>query len=315
MIRSCTTPKTCVNIERRLQSMEYTSTVPRHLVHRHAVAEVFLTDYRIESESTYNVAVQLPVSHRIFDASSEQHDPLGVAEAFRQAVVLLCHTRYNIPLHYKFLMETFSFEMLDALDVQPAAEPLTFSITVDNLTHRDGAVSGVEVSGVLREGTRHVARCNAVARGASPEGYRRIRQGREDYCPRERILPPGTAVIGSERVGRSNNRDVLISTDAARQTVFCTPDPRNHSLFDHPVDHIPGMILFEAARQAVRYHTGDPATQIATLSAGFPRFTEWETPCHVSTTPLDASGNVHRVRFTQDQQTTAELELTIADAS
>ena len=98
--------------------MEYTRTVPRHLVHRHAVAEVFLTDYRIESDSAYQVAVQLPVSHRIFDVSSEQHDPLGVAEAFRQAVVLLCHTRYEIPLHYKFLMETFSFEMLDALDVQ-----------------------------------------------------------------------------------------------------------------------------------------------------------------------------------------------------
>ena len=293
--------------------MEYTSTVPRHLVHRHAVAEVFLTDYRIESDSVYHVAVQLPVSHRIFDASSEQHDPLGVAEAFRQAVVLLCHTRYDIPLHYKFLMETFSFEMLDALDVQPAAEPLMFSVIVDNLTHRDGAVSGVEVSGVLREGTRHVARCNAVARGVNPEGYRRIRQGLEAYCPSERILPTGTAVIGSERVGRLNNRDVLISTDAARHTVFCTPDPRNHSLFDHPVDHIPGMILFEAARQAVRYHTGDPATQIATLSAGFPRFTEWETPCHVSTTPLDASGHVHRVRFTQNQQTTAELELTVAD--
>ena len=293
--------------------MKYTSTVPRHLVHRHAVAEVFLTDYRIESDSVYHVAVQLPVSHRIFDASSEQHDPLGVAEAFRQAVVLLCHTRYDIPLHFKFLMETFSFEMLGALGVQPTAGPLMFSLTVDNLTHRDGAVSGVDVSGVLTEGTRPVARCNAVARGVSPEGYRRIRQGQEDYRTSERILPPGAAVIGPERVGRSSDRDVLISTDADRQTVFCTPDPRNHSLFDHPVDHIPGMILFEAARQAVREHTGDPATHIATLSAVFPRFTEWETPCHVSTTRLDASGHVHHVRFTQEQETTAALELTVAD--
>ncbi len=141
-IGSYTTPKTRANIERCIQSMEYTRTVPRHLVHRHAVAEVFLTDYRIESDSAYQVAVQLPVSHRIFDVSSEQHDPLGVAEAFRQAVVLLCHTRYEIPLHYKFLMETFSFEMLDALDVQPVAEPLSFSMTADNLTHRDGCGLG-----------------------------------------------------------------------------------------------------------------------------------------------------------------------------
>ncbi|MER2205728.1 MAG: AfsA-related hotdog domain-containing protein, partial [Rhodococcus sp. (in: high G+C Gram-positive bacteria)] len=217
------------------------------------------------------------------------------------------------PLHYKFLMETFSFEMLDALDVQPVAEPLSFSMTVDNLTHRDGAVSGVEMTGVLREGARHVAGCTAVARGVSPEGYRRIRQGREDYRPSRRILPTGTAVVGSERVGRLTDGDVLISTDAAGHTMYCTPDPRNHSLFDHPVDHIPGMILFEAARQAVRYRTGAPATRIASLSATFPRFTEWETPCEVSTTPLDASGRVNRVRFTQELETTAELELTVAD--
>ncbi|WP_407804118.1 AfsA-related hotdog domain-containing protein, partial [Staphylococcus aureus] len=44
--------------------------------------------------------------------------------------------------------------------------------------------------------------------------------------------------------------------------MFCAPDPRNHSLFDHPVDHIPGMILFEAARQALRFHIGNPATKI-----------------------------------------------------
>ncbi|XGU18071.1 AfsA-related hotdog domain-containing protein [Rhodococcus sp. 3Y1] len=35
--------------------------------------------------------------------------------------------------------------------------------------------------------------------------------------------------------------------------------------FDHPVDHIPGMILFEAARQALRFHIGNPATKIASL--------------------------------------------------
>lgn len=152
--------------------MEYTRTVPRHLVHRHAVAEVFLTDYRIESDSAYQVAVQLPVSHRIFDVSSEQHDPLGVAEAFRQAVVLLCHTQYEIPLHYKFLMETFSFEMLDALDVQSVAEPLSFSMTVDNLTHRDGAVSGSKCRG-----------SSARATGTSPDATLL----REESAPRDTV--------------------------------------------------------------------------------------------------------------------------------
>ena len=45
-----------------------------------------------------------------------------------------------------------------------------------------------------------------------------------------RILPSGAAVVGSERVGRLTDGDVLISTDPARHAMFCAPDPRNHSL-------------------------------------------------------------------------------------
>ncbi|MDJ0396703.1 ScbA/BarX family gamma-butyrolactone biosynthesis protein [Rhodococcus sp. G-MC3] len=297
--------------------MEYTRTVPRQLVHRHAVAEVFLTDYSIGPGPAYDVAVQLPLSHRIFDASGDEHDPLGVAEAFRQTVVLLCHTSYDIPLHYRFLMEKFSVKMLGALRMHSTAAPLTFRLAVNDVTYRDGAASGVDVSGTLTDGTQDVARCSAVARGVSPEGYRRIRQGRDDQYPNQRTVPPGTVVIAAEQVGRTSDRDVLLSTDDARRRLFCTPDPHNHALFDHPVDHIPGMVIFEAARQALRYCSGQPAAQIAELSAIFPRFTEWETPCEVSTTLLDAAergNNRYCVRFTQNQALTAELELSVVDA-
>ncbi|MDJ0362291.1 ScbA/BarX family gamma-butyrolactone biosynthesis protein [Rhodococcus sp. H29-C3] len=286
--------------------------MPRQLVHRQAVAEVFLTDYSAGPGPAYEVAVQLPLSHRIFDASGGEHDPLGVAEAFRQTVVLLCHTSFDVPLHYRFLMESFSVKVLDTLRTQSGAAPLTFRLAVNDVTRRDGAVSGVDVSGILTDGARDIARCSAVARGVSPEGYRRIRQGRDDQYPNQRTVPPGTAVVTAERVGRSSDRDTLISADDAHRTLFCTPDPHNFALFDHPVDHIPGMVLFEAARQALRYCSGEPAAQVAELSAVFPRFTEWRTPCEVSTTPLAAPGraNVYCIRFTQDQALTAELELT-----
>jgi 2-oxo-3-(phosphooxy)propyl 3-oxoalkanoate synthase len=292
--------------------MEYIRTLPKHLVHRRSVAEVFLTDYCFDPSSDYcKVAVQLPIAHRMFDSTVEQ-DPLCVAEAFRQAVVLLGHTRYDIPLHYRFLMETFGVELFDALDAQVSTSPATIVLTVNTISHRAGAVSGVGVSGVFSSGAREVARCYAVARGVDPEGYRRIRQGRDIYSPTRRTIPENTEVLTPDRVGRHLSIDVLISTDVRNQTMFCTPDPGNTALFDHPVDHIPGMVLFEAARQALRVRTGNPAAQIRALSASFPRYTEWETPCSITISRVhvdDHGADMHRVRFTQNGALTAELEI------
>jgi 2-oxo-3-(phosphooxy)propyl 3-oxoalkanoate synthase len=280
-------------------SMDYGRTVPRHLVHRRAVAEVFITDYSFDTEGAYQVGVQLPPAHRIFDTSSRRDDPLGVAEAFRQTVVLLCHTRYQIPTHYSFLMETFSVDMLSSQIVAAAASPLTFHLTVDKLNYRDNAVSGVDVSGILSDGTTDIARCTAVARGASPDGYRRIRQGREHRYPSQRFVPSGSIAVSAARAGRLIDRDV------------------NVALFDHAVDHIPGMIIFEAGRQALRYRTGNPAAQISSFSAVFPRFTEWEVPCQIRVYELGEpthAGGRYCVRFTQDNALTAELDVTLSDA-
>lgn len=296
--------------------MDYARTVPRHLVHRRAVAEVFVTDYRFDTEGAYEVGVQLPPAHRIFDTSSGRTDPLGVAEAFRQTVVLLCHTRYQIPTHYSFLMETFSVDMLSSQAVAATSSPLTFHLTVDNLTYRDDAVSGISVSGILSDGTTDIARCTAVARGVSPDGYRRIRQGREHRCPGRRATPSGAVAISAARAGRLTDRDVVISTDDAQDVLFCTPDPHNVALFDHPVDHIPGMIIFEAARQALRLRTGDPAAQISSFSAVFPRFTEWDVQCEIAMSELDEPKNAsdrYCVRFTQDNALTAELDVKLVD--
>ncbi|KZF06151.1 hypothetical protein A2J03_25300 [Rhodococcus sp. EPR-157] len=298
--------------------MEYVRTVPRHLVHRHAVAEVFVTDYRFEPEAAYEVGIQLPPAHRIFDTSSGHHDPLSVAEAFRQAVVLLCHTRYHIPSHHSLLMETFSLNMLGSHGIPTTSAPLAFDLTVNKLSYRDDAVSGVDVSGTLSDGSKDIARCNAVARGVSPDGYRRIRRGRENQYPSRRTTPPGSVTVRPGRVGRLSEPDVLISANDARRVMFCDPDPQNSALLDHPVDHIPGMVVFEAARQAVRYRSGNPAAQIHTLSAVFPQFTEWETPCEISTSVLAASAQEptrYCIRFTQDDALTAELELSVEDRS
>ncbi|WP_168708400.1 MULTISPECIES: AfsA-related hotdog domain-containing protein [unclassified Rhodococcus (in: high G+C Gram-positive bacteria)] len=127
-----------------------------------------MTDYSIGPGPAYVVVVvQLPFSHRVFDVSNDEYDPLGVAEAFHHTVVLRCHTNYDIPLHYRSFMEKFSLEVLDTLRMQSRAAPLTFDVEVNDVTHRHGAVSDIDFSGMLTNNVRDIARCSALAQGES----------------------------------------------------------------------------------------------------------------------------------------------------
>ncbi|MGW3647934.1 AfsA-related hotdog domain-containing protein [Streptomyces sp. NPDC000878] len=52
-------------------------------------------------------------------------------------------------------------------------------------------------------------------------------------------------------------------------------------LFDHLVDHVPGMLLIEAARQAARAATGRPDALLLGLDGSFARYAELDAPCWI----------------------------------
>ncbi|OZE13442.1 hypothetical protein CH249_01420 [Rhodococcus sp. 05-2255-3B1] len=292
--------------------LSYTTTVPRQLVHKRAVSEVFLTDYRVvQGSADAKIAVQVPASHRGFRPTRERHDPLIAVEAFRQAVILLCHTKFLVPQCFKFLMEQLSFEMLDALRVSPAPTPLVLDVTTAGLDSRDGTVSRVEVAGTLREGTRILARFNAITRCVTPTCYSRMRGGRDSTLADRRTNPPGSVVIPANCVGRAEEQDVVIAANVSADELFCAPDPRNHALFDHPLDHIPGMVMFDAAIQASRYRENNPTLQLTRLAAKFPLFTEWDSPCNLAVVAQSSSPKrgPFFVTFAQSGRTTAQFDI------
>ncbi|MFE2972652.1 AfsA-related hotdog domain-containing protein, partial [Streptomyces sp. NPDC059340] len=59
-----------------------------------------------------------------------------------------------------------------------------------------------------------------------------------------------------------------------------TPHPP--ILFDHTTDHIPGMVLLEAAHQATTAHTHPTTLHPTTLHATFHHYTEHHTPTYIT---------------------------------
>jgi 2-oxo-3-(phosphooxy)propyl 3-oxoalkanoate synthase len=112
----------------------------------------------------------------------------------------------------------------------------------------------------------------------APAVYRKLRSGRATggSCV-ELLLPerPG-------RVGRPMSDGVVLGRRVESTRWQLRVDTTHPSLFDHPVDHVPGMLLMEAARQAALSVTYPSSGLPLAMACGFQRFVELDEPCWIT---------------------------------
>lgn len=232
--------------------LSWSRTVPRELVHRTSAAEVLLTDVCPGRErNVFHAAASWPRSHPTFPRDgADLHSPLIVVETMRQLGIYLPLCHYGVPPGFRLLITDLFFR-LDP-DNEPRATANSTDVgcraaVTDIRTGQDGTVTGLRMEVSLRVGARVFARAGGGARFVSPERYAALRGARATLRP---PLPAGLCVrpdIG--RIGADHARDVMIAVgDGAVR--LCPADPRHPFFFDHPSDHVPGMVLLEAARQA-----------------------------------------------------------------
>ncbi|MER6490656.1 AfsA-related hotdog domain-containing protein [Streptomyces griseorubiginosus] len=100
--------------------------------------------------------------------------------------------------------------------------------------------------------------------------------------------PPTRGLCG--RPGRLRNRyrparwggpcapNVLLSPTGRPDRRRLRVDTAHPVFFGHPLDHVPGMLLLAAARQAARAHGGPDGPVPASFHAAFHQFTEVDGP-------------------------------------
>jgi hypothetical protein len=299
-----------------------TTTVPREYVHRAAVSEVLLTGWEAAAEPAgpdpdeFAVSAQWPRSHSFFTQSGGYQDPMLLIESVRQIGSLLAHAEFGVPFGHQFLMWDMFFSTSPELLVADAVPTEVELRTVCRDIVRRGRVLGgmrYDVT-VLRDG-KAMATAGAAFSCTSPAVHRRLRAGRPTTT--DRVVPPA---IDPAAVGHSDDRHVLLaepepgSTSGIGDRWELRVDTAHPTFFDHPVDHIPGMVLLEAARQAALVSTGMPDALLLGLKSNFARYAEFDAPCWIEpqTEPHGTEGGVLvRVRGTQHAETvfTAELVL------
>ncbi|MFI9545601.1 ScbA/BarX family gamma-butyrolactone biosynthesis protein [Streptomyces sp. NPDC052016] len=253
-----------------------TATVPRQLVHRAAVAETLLTGWRRTGNDRFSVSAQWPRAHGLHVSPDwSAYDPLLVVETIRQSGTLITHAEYDVPLDHQFVLQEFQVSTAAGrLDVGPLpAEPEVRLVFTDVQYRGPRPAAARYTAHVLREGER-VATADVAFTCVSGPVYRRLRGGRAPDTVTAIPVPPG---LPPGDVGRALPSDVVLAATDRPARWQLRVDTAHPVFFDHPLDHVPGMLLLEAARQAARLTTGGRRRPVA-YHAHFHRYAELDEP-------------------------------------
>ncbi|MER7057056.1 ScbA/BarX family gamma-butyrolactone biosynthesis protein [Streptomyces sp. NPDC000351] len=268
----------------------FTTTVPKEFVHRASVAEVMLTDWERVDDTHFTLSAQLPRMHGFFTALDGCHDPLLLAETIRQAGILLAHAEFGVPLDQQFVMWDLAIDLEPGhLLVQSAPASLDITVTCTEIKRRGTNLAGMHYTTVIRRDGAVAATGGATFTCTSPAVYRRVRAARVgDDAP---APIPLTSPTAPQTVGRLSPTDVVLSPASQPDHWQLRVDTHHPVLFDHPVDHVPGMVLLEAARQAAVAFLGRSCLPTG-ITSEFARYVELDAPCmiEVCRLPSEAHG-------------------------
>ncbi|MBX7550302.1 ScbA/BarX family gamma-butyrolactone biosynthesis protein [Streptomyces sp. NPDC004232] len=281
---------------------QLTTTVPREYVHRASLAEVFLTGCRQLGGTRFELTGQWPRAHTFFtNGDGTQHDPMQAAETIRQVGLFLAHSEFGVQLGHHFLLRDMEFSVCpDNLDIGERPSELILDAACTDVKWRGNRLVQFAMSITIEREGRLAARGSGHFTCVAPAAYRRLRGSRTEdgAAAQPRPLP-----VEPWRVGRCAASDVVLSATDQPGRWLLSPDPRHPILFDHGGDHVPGMVLIEAARQAACGLVEAGAFLPVRAATEFHQYAEFGTPCWIDAvlTPPAQPGmlSVH-VRGLQD---------------
>lgn len=277
--------------------LTYHRAVDRKLLHRSTDTDIFVTDGRAVPNG-YVVAARLPLTHPYYWdhlTGPPAIDPMLLLECCRQAETYGGHVFQGIGFDRKFILRSWSMRLFGIPMLPEGGQPARLSLIVAVRGRRtDGRPpSALTYDTTITIGGHPIGRVTIEVGYLSAAAYRYLRNTRRaPVLSTEVTATPAT--IAPELTGRHNPanvllRDVLADNGCARATIRRPVD--NRTMFEHPHDHLPGMVLTEAARQlcVLADHTLDadsPArTTVTAFDLSFARYAELDTPTSVEVRP------------------------------
>ncbi|MCX4554468.1 hypothetical protein OG204_35350 (plasmid) [Streptomyces sp. NBC_01387] len=272
-----------------------TTRVPREYVHKVAGSEVLLTAWRPNGSDVYGVGARWPHQHSFYGPSHGLHDPLLLAESVRQAIPLLCHTAFDVPLGHRQAWSHFAYTLNPAAMIAAKApSPVGMRISCTEVVRRGSRLASMNMQVDLMRHGIQLGTARTSFSNQPPAIYQRLRKQYADVALAEARAIPLAPPMNPQQVGRERFEDVVLSPTDSPNLMQLRVDLTHPVLFDHPLDHVPGMLLLEATRQAAHAFAHPRPVMVVAMDVVFSRYAELDAPCwiHVDPLPSDSAGRV-----------------------
>ncbi|MER5294166.1 ScbA/BarX family gamma-butyrolactone biosynthesis protein [Streptomyces pharetrae] len=265
--------------------------VAQRSVHKLNADQVLLTGWRRLADNCFVATARWPGDHPFYAVRGGRHDALLLSETVRQSFPLLSHHAYDVPFGHHLVWDTYAWRLNPAAlwaDGSPA--DIELHVSAREVVHRRGSVAVLALDyEILRDGMP-LATAESRFTVQAPAVYRRLRGSHADPAAVRPIPVPPAIPAGP--AGRDRSADVVLAPTGSARRWQLRVDTRHRALFDHPVDHVPGMLLLEAARQAAHVVDGRPSAVVTGMETRFLRYAELDAPAWIEAreTGRDAAG-------------------------
>jgi len=254
--------------------------VDSSLVHKSSADQVLLVSAEQHGPGTLELGVGVPPGHPCTAGLPASSTLLGF-ELMRQCAIAYAHLAARVPQGCAFLMNELTFAWVGGF-IPSAPEQFTGRVNVREcaVKMRQGQVSGLQLEADYISGGTVVGTGHGDLTCLPPRAYQAIR----------RNAPP---------VDNANTGPLGTVLDGGRQTE-CGLEARlvwnwgDRFIFDHPSDHVSGMLLVSAVLQA---HLLLAGSQAGAVGLRCENFAEYNLPVDVAGT-LEGPGQT-RVTITQ----------------
>lgn len=278
--------------------LRFDRTVDRRLLHRRTSSEVFLTDAGEAGERGYRAGARLPASHSYYTdhAGHSALDPMLLLECARQAETYGAHVHLGVGDDTKFILRSWSMRLPGLFHGRSGTRSdLSMSVTTDRPVGRAAPARSGSYEIEFALGDERVGDVRMDVGYLSSAAYSHVRTLRRGTPPVSSDDVGATpATVAPAAVARTREINTLLADpertgEGLRTRVRLPVD--NPSMFEHAQDHLPGMVLTEAARQlcllAGAELLGRPATTTTVIGFDleFSQFAELDAPTTITAEP------------------------------
>ncbi|WP_369360296.1 ScbA/BarX family gamma-butyrolactone biosynthesis protein [Streptomyces sp. cg2] len=268
------------------QSAEQSARVLNSFVHLRHDNSVLVTDWQRSGDMNYRVTAQWPAPGNGEPGRGFRSESMQAGQMVRQAGLLLAHAEFGAPLAHAILLRTFDFSFdMDFLRAKNKPASLIVQVLCEPTKSRGRSINGLHMTMTIHCEGQQIGTAATGFEWIPPAVYRRLRG---DHAEAVSDQPPLSAPVAPAQVDCTADVEVVLAPTEHADRWLLRNDFRNTALYDHPVDHVPGLVLIEAAQQAARLVTSPGNFRASAVETVFDRYVEFDSPCWIEAHPVAA---------------------------